>query len=608
MRKRYAAKISILGILFLLTGMMIPPPAFGGSCGETEDYEFRYHNYKESLSMLRQMERAFPGLVKLYSLGKGAVGNREIWCLELSNRETGPAEDKPAVYFDGNQHASEVMGGEVTLYLAHYLLNGYKKKPEITRLLDTRVIYIVQRADPDGAEAFMTGKLDWNPAQAPGAEDRDGDGRLGEDGPRDIDGDGEILKMRKQDPDGKWKAADEDPRLLVRREEKDDGGIFYRVWDEGLDSDGDGDVNEDPPRTGFISNRNYPAFWATPDGRFRGQGDYALQEHNARLLVDFILSRPHISQVESYHTTSGIHLRPYSARPDSDFPPQDLQDFSAVLAKGTELTTYPVASIYNDFTTIDPDLPPDLQPDVRHGVFIDWAYVHEGLFALTTELWTLEPFLNEIGWGDIPRDRPLFAIPGRYNRPDVQSMVLKWLDLHQGDKNLGGQGFIDWKKVAHPTLGEVEIGGFTRYWLRNPPPGPYFRRVAVDQARFAVEQALTTPLVKIHHVKITRQPEEKNVWMVTAAVVNSGYLDTSLEQARRCGTAEKDRLNIELPEGAETEDALSVEFDFMRGTRGGEALSLYRAAWKVKAPAGTAVRIRLNSEKGGTAQRDVILK
>ena len=63
----------------------------------------------------------------------------------------------------------------------------------------------------------------------------------------------------------------------------------------------------------------------------------------------------------------------------------------------------------------------------------------QGLFARTTELWTLEPFVDEVGWGDIPRDKPLFAIPGNYNRPDVQAQFLIWLDRHAGDARLGGE-------------------------------------------------------------------------------------------------------------------------------------------------------------------------
>ncbi len=571
------------------------------------DYEYRYHNYEESTAMLRRLADRYPNLAKLYSIGTGVIGNRELWCLEIANQDTGPAEAKPAAYFDGNQHASEVTGGEVTLYLAHYLLSRYGLDPDVTRLIDTRVTYIVQRADPDGAEAYMTGGIDWDPSSAPGARDADGDGQVGEDGPDDMDGDGEILRIRIEDPDGDWKAYDRDPRISVRREDSDTQGPFYRVLTEGLDNDGDGEVNEDPPNTGFISNRNYPAYWASIDARFRGQGDYPLQEHNSRLLVDFILSKPHISQIESWHTTSGIHLRPYAARPDTDFPPQDLQDYNAILAKGTAITTYPVASVYNDFTTIQPGVTFDQQPGVRHGVFIDWSYVHAGIFSVTTELWSMEPFVNEMGWGDIPRDKPLFAIPGRYNRPDAQAAVLEWLDANQGAAELSGEGFIEWHEYDHPTLGKVELGGFTRYWLRNPPAGPFLQKIVEDQSRFAVVRALLTPTVKIQDVAVQREGRS-NSWTVTATVANEGYLDTSMEQARRARIAKADEVTIELANGATTDDPRTVEFPFMRGMRESSYLSLYRGSWSVEAAEGTRITVVVRSEKGGVDRRQVELR
>jgi len=572
-----------------------------------QGFEFRYHTYGESTDMLRRLASQYSGLARLYSIGKSATGTKEIWCIEIGNRETGAPDEKPAVYFDGNQHSSEVVGGETTLFLAYYLLSNYGVDPKVTELVDTRVIYIVQRADPDGAEVYMTGKVDWNPASVPGARDADGDGMVGEDGAEDIDGDGEILRMRINDPNGEWKPSQYDLRLMVRREEGDVDGIFYRVMDEGIDNDGDGNINEDAPFTRFISNRNYPAFWSSPDGRFRGQGDYPLQKHNSRVVCDFIISKPHISQVESYHTTSGIHLRPYAAMPDTDFPPQDLQDHIAILAKGTEITTYPVASVYNDFTTILPGVPHDKQPGVRHGVFIDWTYQHRGLFSITTELWTMEPFINEVGWGDIPRDKPLFAIPGRYNRPDAQAAILNWLDLHKGSPELAGQGFVEWKQYNHPTLGAVEIGGFTRYWLRNPPPGPYFERLVTDQAKFAVIQSLTTPLVKIKEV--TAKPIDScgNRWRITAAAANTGYLDTSTEQARIIRMAQLDRMTIELPKGVSTDDPETVEFEFMRGMRGSSFESLYRGSWLVNAPEGTSITVVIQSEKGGTDRHTISL-
>jgi hypothetical protein len=312
--------------------------------------------------------------------------------------------------------------------------------------------------------------------------------------------------------------------------------------------------------------------------------------------------------IESYHTTSGIHLRPYAARPDTDFPPQDLQDYSAILAKGTEITTYPVASVYNDFTTINPDLPWDKQPGVRHGVFIDWTYVHLGLFSVTTELWTLEPIVNEIDWEEIPRDKPLFSIPGRYSRPDVQIQVLKWLDLHKDDPDLNGHGFKDWKQYNHPTLGKIEIGGFTKYWLRNPPPGPYFQQVAEDQAAFAALRAFLTPLVKIVDVEISRENGKTSLWKVIAAVANIGYLDTWTQQARNARITRSDILTIELPENAETEDAVDVRIPFMRGTRGSDYVSYYYGTWNIKAAAGTKATVIIRSEKGGVDKREIILK
>jgi hypothetical protein len=600
---RTATCLAVLTLGFAGAAGLVPQAQ---SPASQTTYEFRYHNYEESTALLQQWAARFPRLARVYSIGRSATGLREIWCIEIGNQAAGDAAGKPAVYFDGNQHAAEVMGGEVTLHLAHYLLSRYGSDPDVTRLVDTRVVYVVQRADPDGAEAFMAGKVDWDPATAPGARDADGDGRKGEDGPEDVDGDGEILSLRVADPNGRWKASSRDARLLVPREEADREGPFYRLEQEGLDNDGDGRLNEDPPVASFISNRNYPAFWASDDGRFRGAGDYPLQEHNARLLVDFIVSRRHISQVESFHTTSGIHLRPYAARPDSAFPPQDLQDFSAVLAKGTAITTYPVASVYNDFTDIVPGVPPDEQPDVRHGVFIDWAYVHEGLFALTTELWTMEPFVNEIGWGAIPRDKPLFAIPGRYSRPDVQASVLAWLDRHKGDAALGGQGFREWTSMAHPTLGRVEIGGFSKYWLRNPPPGPFFERISVDQARFAVVQALTTPLVRIEHAEV-RPGAAAGEFTIDVRVVNTGYLDTATEQARRIGKARPVTVTLTAGPGVTVAAPAPVSFPFLRGTRGSDFTSRYFASWTVRGPRGAKVVVEVRSEKGGTDRRELTL-
>ncbi len=573
------------------------------------DYEYRYHTYAETVGLLERWTAATPELSRLHSIGKSQSGTMDLWMVEMTNRATGPAEEKPAAYFDGNQHDNEVMGGETALHLVWWILSRYGSDPEVTELLDTRTVYVLPLANPEGADYFVTGRASWDPWEIVNRERLYAPGKRGADGPEDITGDGNILQMRVEDPDGDWRPYGPEPRLLVRREAGDTEGPFYRVYEEGYDSNGDGVVNSDPPFTRFITNRNYPAFWSSVDGSVRGAGDTPLDEPNSRKIVEFILSRPHIGLIDSYHTTSGVHLRPFAARPDSDVPPQDLQDYQAILSRGQAITSYPQASVYHQFTTLVPGVDPDAQPGARRGVFIDWAYSHFGAFAGTTELWTMEPFVNEVGWGDIPRDEPLFAIPGRYNRPDVLARVLEWLDRHEGDPALAGQGYRDWAPFDHPTLGRVEIGGFTRHWLRNPPPGPYLQEIAVDQARFAVVRGLKLPRVRIRGVETESLGGDR--WRIRARVANEGWLDTSMQQARLAGVSESDRVLLLWEEGSgepgggRIQALEGVEIDFMRGTRGGSYESWYYAEWSVEAPAGTELTVELRSLKGGVHRETV---
>ena len=97
-------------------------------------------------------------------------------------------------------------------------------------------------------------------------------------------------------------------------------------------------------------------------------------------------------------------------------------------------------------------------------------------------------------------------------------------------------------------------------------------------------------------------------WTLTAVAANEGYLDTSMEQARRANIAVPDRLTIELGEGATTDAPLSVDFPFMRGTRESSFVSAYRGSWEIDAPEGTRVTVILRSEKGGEDQLEIELR
>src|ERR1044071_6654179 len=186
----------------------------------------RFYRYDELTQTLQAFARERPDLFSLRSIGKSHEG-RDIWVVTATNAATGPAEDKPAFWVDGNIHATEVAASAANLYLLHTLAQGYGRDADVTRALDTRAFYICPRINPDGAEWALADKPKWirSSTRPYPYDEEDLEGLEQED----IDGDGRMLQMRIPDPNGQWKAHPEDPRLLVRRDPIETGGNYYRV-------------------------------------------------------------------------------------------------------------------------------------------------------------------------------------------------------------------------------------------------------------------------------------------------------------------------------------------------------------------------------------------
>lgn len=186
----------------------------------------RYYRFDELTKLLRAYVSEFPGLVDLESIGKSHEG-RDIWLVTVTNKATGAHADKPAFWCDGNIHASEVSASTSVLYILNKLTNGYGKDPEVTRALDTRAFYLVPRLGPDGAEwALETPPRIVRSSTRPYPYDEDDPYGIER---QDLDGDGRILSIRLKDPNGPWKVAEEEPRLLRPREPGETGGSYYRL-------------------------------------------------------------------------------------------------------------------------------------------------------------------------------------------------------------------------------------------------------------------------------------------------------------------------------------------------------------------------------------------
>lgn len=454
-----------------------------------------YHDYAETTAILKSFSQRYQNLCRLYSVGK-SYQEKDVWCMEITDYSTGAPEDKPGMYIDGNTHAGEVSGAEICLYDIAYLCMNFGLDPMVTQLLQKRVFYILPKINPDGSDSYLRRPSDPVDPNLKKVDD-DEDGLFDEDGPDDLNGDGIISIMRIHDENGPLITSPEDPRLMSKRG-IDRKGEWRIIGPEGLDNDEDGRINEDPPgRVRTVSNRNYPAYWA-PSWIQSNAGPYPLSEPEAKAQIDFILSHPNIGGIQAHHTHSGVILRPYCNLGDEHIPVKDMQHFMAIGSLGTEITGYPLMSVYNDFTT-DKSNP-------RHGVFVDWAYDHFGALAFTTEIW---------------------KAPGETGK-SVFEGTDEGLAMEWNDKELGGDGFINWKSYDHPQFGKVEIGGWKSNFFTQNPPAKYMEEEWKKNCLFELKHAEMLPYLKIE--EFAAEDLGSDLFRLTARIVNEGYLPTNVTQ------------------------------------------------------------------------------
>lgn len=457
----------------------------------------RYYRYDELCQLLAAYAAEFPNLVTVLDAGKSHEG-RDIKLVEVTNAATGPASDKPAFWCDGNIHASEVSASSAVLSILHRLTSAYGNDDNVTRALDTRAFYLMPRVNPDGAEWALADKpkiirsgtrpYPYNEEDPYGLERQD------------MDGDGRILNMRIEDPNGPWKISEEEPRLLTRRDPAETGGKYYRLLPEGTYHQWDGlTFKGRKTKEGLDFNRNFPSAWRQENDQ-HGAGPYPTSEPEIRALVQAIVDRPNICGAVTFHTFSGVHLRPPSDKPDDDLPAEDVWDYKMIGDKAEEMTGYPAISNYHEFR---------YHPkEVITGVFDDWMYEHRGVFAWTTEIWSpqRQAGITDYKYIDWFRTHPF--------EDDLK--LLQW-----SDEKLGGKGYIDWYEFDHPQLGKVELGGWDSHYAFRNPPLDYLEEEIAPFADWVVWQALISPKLEVFKV-ITEKVGEGTV--IRFAVDNTGWL------------------------------------------------------------------------------------
>ncbi len=513
----------------------------------------RLYDYPELVEAMRALVAGHPDLLSMASLGKSVEG-RDLWCVTINNPKTGGDRDKPAMYVDGNIHGNEVQAAEACLYTIWYLAENHGKLEPVTRIVDERAFYVVPTVNPDGRAWWFNGPNTTNSSRSgKSPRDDDRDGLFDEDGYDDIDGDGQITQMRKKVADGlgRFKLAPNEPRLLVPVQPGEKGD-YDLLGLEGIDNDGDGQINEDAPG-GYDMNRNWPSDWR-PDYLQPGSGDFPLCWPETRATADFVLAHPNIAGVQAFHNAAGMILRgPGDPSRQANYPAGDDRVAEEIGRVGAKMIPfYKNFVIYRDLYIV-------------HGGFINWTYENLGIFSFTNELWNAEQLLG-----------PPAAPPASNNQALARAIGFAGEEdrLFAEDKLLLGS-FRPWKPAKHPTYGDIEVGGFIKQSQRVPPTF-MIEELCHRNAAFVIYHADQMPKLEWGPVEVEAQGGDLR--SVTATVRNVRAIPSVAEQAAA--------RNIGLP------DVLSLEGPGLTVVAGGTLLDPYRG--EIDAAGRDPARLKLN--------------
>ena len=556
------------------------------------------------------------------SLGK-TIGGRDIWVVQIANAGGMPAKDRPGVLMVANLEGDQLVGSSNALETVRYLLAN-ATTPAAKQVLDKQVVYIFPRLNPDGAElsfaAVKTGQMkNLRPY------DDDNDGRIDEDGPEDLNGDGVISVMRVKDPRGAYMIDPADPRAMKKADvAKGEVGGYSLYW-EGIDSDGDGFLNEDGPG-GVDLNRNfqhdYPYF--KPDA-----GPHMVSEKETRALMDFMITHRNIGAIMTYGhsdnlvvapdatgrlaapTTIGLNAfaetanekmfdvgmlptpplpfgaqtRMRGAQPGADNNPASGRRPDTTVNRGDVEYFKAVSEAYKTITGIK-TVPASRRP---HGAFFQYGYYQFGVPSFSTPGWAPTAAVAakpEAGAAATTPATP--ALTG-------DAAILKSLDA------AGLDAFVPWTAYTHAELGALEIGGFKPYASTNPRAQDLVE-LGRKQGEFLVKLASMLP--SLHIAKTEVVAHGGGIFTVNVEVENTGFFPASTLHGVSTRSVNATLVQIDVPaENIVTGAEKSVRIRNLSGSNSRE-----RITWVIRGRPNASVRISVLAQKGGTDSATVILK
>ncbi len=498
-------KFAFVASIALAAGIAAPVVAQAHMPGKVEIAWNRYYTYVEVEQQLQAIAKAYPELVTLVPIGKSIQG-RTLWVAIVNDPSTGPDTSKPAMWIDGNVHGNEIQACEAVMYSLWYLTKAHGQNESLTNLLKDFSFYFLPSANPDGRESWFRDAHTPNSARHNiRPVDNDGDGMIDEDPADDLDGDGHITQMWKEDPDGRMRRDPDDPRIF-RPAPAGQKGQWTYLGSEGIDNDDDGRFNEDDVAADDM-NRNYPSDWQPSYVQF-GAGEYPFSSPETHAIGQFILERPNIAAVQSYHNSGGMILRgPGANYRDGMYTGADTRMYDEIADTGAQMLPYYRSMvIHRDLYTV-------------HGGFVNWTAEGLGIASFTNEMWS-----------------DAKAFQGAPSSPDEKQTWI-WRD-----RMLFGQTFVDYKEFDHPFYGKILLGGPNKWASRNTPTFMLEEECHRNFA-FTMYHASCMPKVAFGRTEVRRRGE--GLWSVTFEIRNDQVIPTRLAIAANRRLGQPDLLTIE---------------------------------------------------------------
>ena len=360
--------------------------------------------------------------MKLHKLAK-SPGGVPIYIVEI-NPSGKFSKSIPAVFVAANLKGINLISSEAAIFL----INKIAAHPEYRAKLRW---FILPLGNPDSAKNFFR-KPRYMDSRNSGPYNDDMDDAVDEDGFDDLNGDGIITMMRVKDIGGKYiPVKGKEPLMKKADPLKNEKGI-YKLYTEGIDNDGDGRYNEDPPGGTDVSI-NFPHLFkhfTKTGGMWPGSTSEVFS------LFKFIFDHKEIAMTVVFGESNFCKVPPKGGRKgsvdydkikipkrigkffkvdtDKTYSMKEIMDMvKKVVPSGMEVTESMVASFLGLGAVVNP-LKNDLKyyekiskefkeflkknkldskraepAAAKDGSFELWSYYHLGLPSFSMDFWTL---------------------------------------------------------------------------------------------------------------------------------------------------------------------------------------------------------------------------